>query len=153
MKTSDLIERIQSCYSRGLPNLRPHDWAEDRFFIAVREKLPDYVVQNWTQFDYSCCNSFAIQKDSAPATYRAFLWISFVAPIYRLFIETRIRISAEKAESDFTASAETIRAWLDRKGFDALSDEQGETVVPGVTLSLSESATIGKCLFHDYEAL
>ena len=50
-----------------------------------------------------------------------------------------------------TRFAENVRSFFEDRGFTGVADEELTHIVENVHLELADLATVGKCLFDDYE--
>jgi len=145
------VDKIRVSYRSTIPDGYALGWSEDRYLAALKKRLPDYQIDNFTSFDYAVCNTYELNVQAELRSYIATLKISFIVDCYVLYIGHLKRISASDAQTHFAPIAKSIHQLLDGGGFQEIQTEVLDVVVPGVTLNLAPQATIGKCLFDDYE--
>ena len=159
LELAHLITAIGERFRNSPPNGLLLGWREDRYFDEVRGCCPGCTVVNETSFDYSRCNTFQIRPQSLTDQwiYELSVNISFVAAAYTIHW-TKYSPDARRGRVVDTADVEVaqnpaaaVRRMLKMEGFTEIPGEWLESLVAGVDLELAESATLGKCLFNDYE--
>ena len=123
-----------------------------------RRRIPGKVVNN-TDFNYSCCNSFDFEPPTKAQEDRYLLTakFSFVSAAYSIHVTKYSQNKREGcvvAETDNVATfllSKLIREFAGEQGFQEIDGTMHDLVIDGVFLELSEVATLGKCLFDDFE--
>lgn len=160
MKTTDqLVFEVRKKFAESRPNGVVLEWDENRFFLPLKELFENCKVVNCTDFNYSYCNSYEIEPIPQPQEYDYVLTFktSFVLDVYSLHIArySKDRKSGQVVKDDeYAALLPTIskvRLFAERQGFQEVNGRDQDVIVDGVSLELSGVATLGKCLFDDFE--
>lgn len=157
-----LVDAVRKAFSPRPPNGWLLGWDRERYFREfVRASAPARAT-NHTSFDYAFCNHFeADLRDSGDAEYLTFtVRISFIADVYSIHWTTYGdggKVGHVVPTPTTEAAVELhkrIDQWLQTTTLAPLPDEWFELQVSGVQLELAGviGATLGKCLFEDYES-
>lgn len=156
---SILIGDIQRKFSNGCPNGFLLEWDANRFFQDLLSLFLGFKVTNDTDFNYSYCNSFDIElgKNNEGKIFVLTLKISFIIDAYTVHI-TRYS-SNQRAGNvisiegclEYSGAVEKVRSFMEAQGFIEVQDDDMAHFVENVELELAERATVGKCLFDDFE--
>lgn len=134
-------------------------WDEDRFMESVKRICRDSKVVNNTDFNYSYCNCFDIESNlnhdehDFVVTFKT----SLVADAYSLHVTrySKNRRSGKVVQEDecdeLLSVVANLREFAHQQGLREISCAEHDIVVAGVSLELSDVATLGKCLFDDFE--
>ncbi len=160
MKSTDqLVQEVRKQFGESCPNGTLLAWNENRFFPSLTKLCAECKVNNCTDFNYSYCNSFEIEPS---VTLKEHVYIvtfktSFVLDVYSLHV-TRYskdrrhgKVVREQECADLMPIMETIRQFAEREGFQELRSTDHDVIIDGISLELSDVATLGKCLFDDFE--
>lgn len=153
-----LIREIQRKYSGSYPNGIMDSWDLERYSQHFAQLFSNYEVLNQTDFNYSYCNSYDVILGAGKETTSNILTIkaSFIYDAYSLHI-TRY---SEKLNgkvipldlcSEFKNEVDTVRIFFESRGFREIQADEMDVEINGIELELSEVATVGKCLFDDFE--
>ncbi len=154
-----IIELIQEVFDQSTPNGVLLGWNENRFMEPISRICSGTKLVNNTDFNYSNCNSFDIELDPSYDEHlcRITFKASFVADAYSLHV-TRYakdqrsgKVVPEDECEQLVLVIERLRKFADQKELREISCLEHDMVVAGVSLELSKVATIGKCLFDDFE--
>jgi hypothetical protein len=157
--TEQLVLGIQEIFGKSRPNGILLGWDKNRFFSSLRELCADCTVVNDTDFNYSYCNSFEIvsntnrQEHDYVITFKT----SFVLDVYSLHVtryspdRKRSKVVSEHECTELIPILQRIRNFAEKQYLQEISSSDHDVVVDGVSLELSEVATVGKCLFDDFE--
>ncbi|MDP1560254.1 MAG: hypothetical protein Q8M16_02545 [Pirellulaceae bacterium] len=155
---TELIKTVQAFFHFGIPNGHLLGWDPDRLFHRFRKRFEGYHVANYTDFNYSYCNSFQIEPQYGNGDcYVLTAKFSFVAPVYSVHStkysdsKTRGFVVPETSDPTMRLLTGLVHQFATHEGFALLSPEMSNIVVDDVKLELSDIATLGKCLFDDYE--
>lgn len=153
-----LLKDVQTSFQFGIPNAIKLGWDPNRLFDEFKNRFSAHSVFNCTDFNYSFCNRFEIEPQyEGPICYTLTARFSFIAPVYSVhstkYVASKTRGCVVPETSDRTMSFLTglIHEFANSKGFSVFTSEMSDIAVEGVALELSEVATLGKCLFEDYE--
>lgn len=157
--TSMLIRDIQRKFSNGCPNGYLLGWDVNRFFKPLLSLFAGFRVINETDFNYSYCNSYDIELGIGEDEKIYFLTLkaSFIADIYTVHVtgysknKRRGKVVDVMKFPEYEKQIERARSFMNGQGFMEILDEDMELVVESVDLELAEHATLGKCLFDDFE--
>ena len=156
---NNLVAAVQEMFRDSCPNGSKLGWDRNRFFYCLVNLCTDCKVMNCTDFNYSYCNSFEIepnigwQEHSYVLTFK----ISFVSDVYSLHVTkySKDRKTGKVVEeSECAALIPTIavvRQFAANSEFLEMQVKDHDVIVAEVLLELSDIATLGKCLFDDYE--
>ena len=157
--TDELVLTVRKIFGESCPNGIILDWDEDRFFPPLTRLCADCRVVNDTDFNYSYCNSFEIEpiadlrEHVCVVTFKA----SFILDVYSLHLtkysEDRRHgeVVVELEHAELIPIVEKIRRFAEEQGFQEISETDHDVVIDGISLELSDVATLGKCLFDDFE--
>lgn len=154
-----LLEDIQKKFSNGCPNGFLLGWDVNRFFQSIQSLFAGFKVTNDTSFDYSYCNSYVIElgKNADEEIFVLTLKISFIIDAYTLHL-TRYssnkrtgKVISFESFSEYSMVVEKVKCFMEEQGFIEIQHNDMECLVNNVELELSEQATLGKCLFDDFE--
>lgn len=159
MTRDELISEIQRKFKNSSPSGMVLGWDRNRFYDLLLPLFVGYNIKNQTDFNYSYCNSFDIEmhtRRSFGRFCRVTLQISFIVDAYIVYHTAHSKgkkrgkgIPSERI-SEAQLHIEKIKQFMKQKGFQEINDEF-DTIVPNVELELAEIATIGKCLFDDFQ--
>jgi hypothetical protein len=157
--TATLIQQVQSAFQFGRPNGLELNWNPNRFFSGLTRLCTDCQVANSTDFNYSYCNSFDIEPAEREGHCRYVMTakFSFVAPAYSVHVtkyswdKKRGSVVPETENEEMLRLTKLVRQFAAQNGFQEVDGTDHEIVLDGITLELSEVATLGKCLFDDFE--
>ena len=154
------IQKIKEVFHDGVPNGWLLQWDSDRYSNELKDLALDLEFSNGTSFDYAFCNTYYLYHPSQETeNYEmATIDISFVVNAYQVFWtqysnhgKTGKVISSPSSEKSQIIEKK-IRLFLEKNGFTECLVEWSEIKIKGIKLELSdEEATLGKCLFIDYE--
>lgn len=160
MKSTDrFIQTVRTAFQFGPPNGLELNWDSKRFFSDLKKICTDCRVVNNTDFNYSYCNSFNIEPTEAEGDVRHVLTakFSFVAPAYSVHVtkysmdKKSGRVIDEAEHPTMLRLAAFVRQFAAQEGFQEVDGKDHDIVVDGARLELSDVATLGKCLFDDFE--
>jgi len=154
-----LIADIEKAFSEGPPNGFLLGWQRDRFFPSLQSSFRDCAVTNDTDYNYSYCNSFEIEPDPSgkEGNLVITLKMSHVADVYSVHVT---KYSRDKRRGNVVPCGvdpivselcERVHQFAADKGFQEIDERLTDMKIPGVDLELAEEATVGKCLFDDFE--
>ena len=154
-----MIQEIQDVFSNSRPNGFILGWDTNRYFASLTNICGDYVVYNNTDFNYSYCNCFEFKPKVSLGEhdYVITFKISFILDAYSLHV-TRYSTGGKTGEvvsehdcGGMRSAIGKIRRFANKNGLQEITAAEQEIVIDGVALELSEVATLGKCLFDDFE--
>ena len=154
-----VIQKIKNAFSRGVPNGLLLGWQQNRHYDDIVHIAKPYRVTNDTDFNYSFCNSYNVDFncDSSNYVYVITLKISFIADVYSIHV-TRYTRDKKKGrlihvfpDAGLSILMQTVHGCMQDKGFVVLKNESLDLELDDLELELAEVATIGKCLFDDFE--
>ena len=154
-----LVEDVRRAFRFGIPNGLKLNWNADRFFPQIKRICEKCHVVNGTDFNYSYCNSFDVEPTEMEGGNRYVLNVkfSFIAPAYSIHTTKYSRdkklgrVVQESERPAILSLAHSVRDFAKQAGFQEVDGRSHDIVVDGVQLELSEVATLGKCLFDDFE--
>lgn len=162
MKTSQFkneLQIIRDKFKNGPPNGYNLAWNENRFWDELKKAVNPHKVINTTSFDYSFCNSYEIEINSAfsIASRRLIIHISFIMDVYEVywtqqaFLKEPQVVKSHQNKKDFHIENQ-IHQLLGSHNFVEVSDALYDTKLTDIKLELSEpeNITVGKCLFNDH---
>jgi hypothetical protein len=154
----DLIRAVQNSFQSGVPNGFVLGWNPDRLFDKFKMFFSEYCVFNCTDFNYSFCNRFEIEPAyQGDVCYTVTAKFSFIAPVYSVHStkywnsKSEGCVVPETEDSTICFLTQAVCEFAKKEGFVEFVSEMNKILVEGVALELSEDATLGKCLFEDYE--
>ena len=153
------VERVEAAFAEGPPNGWLLGWDEKRFERDLRQLADSAPVFNATSFDYAFCNKYEVEirETSGEVYWILTIRISYIVDAYTLhWTEYR---TTETGRVVGTPSIEACRRtesavlqFLSQVGCSDVSDNWYRHRIPGIRLELGGTeATLGKCLFEDYE--
>lgn len=153
-----IIREVQVRYSEGCPNGILLRWDIDRFYQDLLKIFSDYKVSNETDFNYSYCNSYDVflRKDEKSRSWVLTIKASFIYDAFTLHI-TRYKSSRGGDVvplhqcAEFASAITRARSFFSAKGFREINASEMGIEIKGVNLELAKVATVGKCLFDDFE--
>ena len=156
---SMLVENIQRKFSNGCPNGFLLGWDVNRFFKSLLSLFVGFKVINDTDFNYSYCNSYDIELGTGEDGKMFILTLkaSFIADTYTIHVT---KYSKNKRSGkvihieeyrEYAGEVVKARSFMEEQGFIEILDDDMELFVENVDLELAERATVGKCLFDDFE--
>lgn len=153
------INTVREKFSNGVPNGWLLNWDSERFSKELKELSNEFEFINSTSFDYAFCNSYNLFFPSqASENYEmATIEISFIVDAYQIFwteyfdYGKRGKVIPATTSKKSKAVEIRIRSFLNEKGFTDCLLDWSEINIQNIQLELSEKATLGKCLFVDYE--
>lgn len=153
-----IIREAQVRYSKGCPNGILLRWETDRFYQDLVEIFSDYKVSNETDFNYSYCNSYDVflGKDEKSRSWILTIKASFICDAFTLHI-TRYKnprggdVVPIHQCGEFASAVVKVRNFFNDKGFREIDTFEMDVEIEGVNLELAKVATVGKCLFDDFE--
>ena len=153
-----IVGAIQARYSKAYPNGILERWDLNRFYQDLIEIFPDYKITNETDFNYSYCNSFDIRRrqDECKNIYVLTVKVSFIYDAYTMHITAyanhRIGHVVPIPEyGKYSYEVERVRRFFNERGYREIQPDEMGIEVRGVALELAGVATVGKCLFDDFE--
>jgi len=159
MENDELIDEIKKMYLDGRPNGFLLEWDVNRFFEELVLLFIDHKVSNDTDFNYSFCNSYniALGNTSDNEKYVLTVKASFIADSYIVHITRYSKskrngkvVSIEECQ-EYASELALVREFMTKKGFVETPRNMIDLHVDGIELELAELATLGKCLYDDYE--
>ncbi len=157
-----LSEVVREAFAPAPPNGWLLGWNRERYFREFAGAAAPARATNHTSFDYAFCTHFdADLQDSGDAEYLTLtVRISFIADVYSIHWTTygdggKVGNVVSTPRSEAAVELQTrIEQWLQGAALARLPDEWFELQVSGVQLELAGAtgATLGKCLFEDYES-
>jgi len=159
MHSENSIESIQNAFSNGCPNGALLGWDANRFYESLTKLFYEFSISNETDFNYSYCNSYdiAVGNGEQGENFVITVKISFIIDAYRMQLTEYSKDKKSGKVIDFedlnegTRFAENVRSFFEDRGFTEVADEELTHIVENVHLELADLATVGKCLFDDYE--
>lgn len=158
-QVEQILLEVKSAFKVAPPNGDILGWDRERYYKDFARLAEICKVSNDTDFNYSFCNSynaeFKTNKDSY--IYVVTVKISFITNVYSIHVTQYSRdkksgkVVSVYPHLELTLLIKKITSYLLGKGFMALKAEWADLKVNGVSLELSEEATLGKCLFDDFE--
>lgn len=154
-----VVSEIKRAFKDSPPNGFLLGWDSDRYYDSLKALCHTCRVTNDTDFNYSFCNSyeFVPELGSVAHVYTITVKLSFIVPAYTLHV-TKYSVNKKTGKVVFGPDvprevemlSETVREYIETKGFQEIGNEEMDEEVPGVELELADQATIGKCLFDDF---
>lgn len=154
-----IVSLVQSTFGYSFRNVSKHDWDRNRFFHSLVKLCGGCKIVNGTDFNYSYCNTFEIEPKVQPDEYSYVLTFktSFVADVYSLHV-TRYskdrstgKVVSENELPTLIPTIAILRQFAVAAKFQEMEGSDHDIIVEGVSLELSDVATLGKCLFDDFE--
>jgi hypothetical protein len=154
----ELTKAVQDSFKSGVPNGIALGWDRGRLFCKFKKRFSNFTVFNDTDFNYSFCNRFEIELlNEGKTSYTVTARFSFIAPVYSVHATQYCssksigHVISESEDSTVLLLTREVCEFAKSEGFVRFKSEMSSIIVEGVTLELSEYATLGKCLFEDYE--
>jgi len=151
---NELINKVKITFAQGTPSGILLHWDEKRFLAEISEIVQPMQAQNETDFNYAFCNRYSIDDNSDQEHYIG-LWISCIADVFSLSPIRRINNKTSNIENSpkpyLHEKLEEIQQFFTNKNFFIFPESWDKIVIPEITLELSKVATLGKCLFEDFE--
>ena len=158
IELSSVIEKIHLKYSDSYPNGIQAGWDMNRFFKALILIFSGYKLTNQTDFNYSFCNSYdvVLDKNTDGSSSMLTIKVSYICDVFSLHMtrhgnRRKTQFVPLNSCNEFKNKAELARAFLIDKGFREIQPEEMDVEIDGIELELAEIATVGKCLFDDFE--
>ncbi len=154
-----LIIDIQKKFSNGCPNALLLGWDRNRFFQIFLSLFVGFKVINETDFNYSYCNSYEIElgKNVCDEIFILTLKVSFIVDAYTIHVtkyssnrRTGVVIPYEEC-LEYVDEIGKAKTFLEGKEFIEIQDNEMDIFLENIDLELAEKATVGKCLFDDFE--
>lgn len=155
----DWISTVKSKFGDGCPNGFLLEWDANRFYSSIIEICRKCKVINQTDFNYAYCNTYVIRPGTKTGNfiYELTLNISFIVDAFS-FHWTRYTpnlkkggvISTNEIEVEYDPTDSLIE-FLEKNQYQEVQPDWFDLNIDDVQLELAEEATLGKCLFHDYE--
>lgn len=153
------LSAIRERFHEGPPNGWLLGWDQCRFMSEIVGASAGAIVTNYTSFDYSFCNTYEVTPGEHHECHDALtVRISFIVDAFALHWtctpckESSARVVATPHTPLALRIEAQIRQALETRGFEAVPAPEHDRPVPGVALELAgDRATLGKCLFDDYE--
>lgn len=156
---ADWIKTIQTQFKKGCPNGNLLEWDRNRYSASIKRVSKKCKVINQTDFNYAYCNTYEIRPKSLNEKYiyELTLSISFIVNAF-VYHWTRYTLDMKKGkvipiseiEVEYDPTDELIKL-MKEYGYTEVVSEWFDRQIENVQLELAENATLGKCLFHDYE--
>lgn len=158
VELASIIEEIQRSYSESYPNGLLEGWDTKRFSQILELIFSDCKFSNQTDFNYSNCNSYDVELgESEDDGYLVLtIKISYICDAFSLHVIRYINrkcggvIPLHNCNEYLDKMVATRNVFLG-KGFREIKPDEMDIEVEGVELELAEVATVGKCLFDDFE--
>lgn len=156
----ELVMKVRNVFGESPPNGILLGWDEDRFYASLSMLCRDCRVVNETDFNYSYCNSFQLEPNHSVRDHDYVLTFktSFVADAFSVHV-TRYtkdrkqgKVVGENECPELLPALETVRRFAEESGFQEVDGLAQDIVIEGVSLELGDPATLGKCLFDDFES-
>jgi hypothetical protein len=157
-----LVEAVQKAFSPLPPNGWLLAWNCERYFREFARAAAPARATNHTSFDYAFCNHFEAElRGSGDAEHLTLtVRISFIADVYSIHWTTyrdggKVGHVVPRPVTDSSVDLQKrIEQWLGTTALARLPDEWFELQLSEVQLELAgvTGATLGKCLFEDYES-
>jgi len=159
MSSEISIENIQNAFSDGCPNGSLLGWDANRFYEPLVKIFNGLSVSNETDFNYSYCNSYdiALSTGTQGEIFIVTIKVSFIIDAYRMQLteyskdKKAGRVIEFEGLSDSLYFVDNVRSFFADRGFIEIADEALNNKIEDVQLELADVATVGKCLFDDYE--
>ena len=160
MKSTDqLVLEVRKIFGESCPDGNLLAWDENRFLPSLTKLCTDCKVVNSTDFNYSYCNSFEIESNvNLPEhVYILTFKTSFILEAYSLHVtrysmdRKRGKVVAEDECVELTPIIGIVKQFAEKEGLQEIGDTDHDVVIDGISLELSDVATLGKCLFDDFE--
>ena len=154
-----IVTLVQNTFGHSYRNVNKLNWDRNRFFQSVVKHCRGCKIANSTDFNYSFCNTFEVEPKIQPDEHSYVLTFktSFVADVYSLHVTQYSKdrkagkVVAEDELPTLVPIIATVRQFAADAGFQEMNGGDHDIIVEGVSLELSDVATLGKCLFDDFE--
>ena len=155
----DWISIVKNKFGDGCPNGFLLEWDVNRYHSSIKEICRNCKVTNQTDFNYAYCNTYEIRPETRNTKfiYELTLNISFIVDAFSLHwtkYTTNLKkggvISSNEIEVEYDPTDGLIK-FLEKNEYQEVKSDWFEINIDDVQLELAEKATLGKCLFHDYE--
>lgn len=158
IELNSIIEEIQRKYSDSYPNGLLAGWDMNRFFQTLVLIFSGCKLSNQTDFNYSYCNSYdvVLGKSTDGSSFILTIKASYIYDAFSLHVTQYVsRRGGEVVPlqncNEFIDKVELARDFFVDKGFREIQPDEMDVEIDGVDLELAEVATVGKCLFDDFE--
>lgn len=158
MNAVQIVSKIREAFSQGVPNGFLLDWDRERFYSSLVREFKGCRVINDTDFNYSFCNTYELDGlGSSKEDYVITIKISFVADAYTVYVtkywdsRRKGKVVPDELVPEIGCSVSDVKIFFKKMGFEEVDGEMMDVEIPDVQLELAETATIGKCLFDDFE--
>lgn len=151
-----ILTQVKTAFAKSPPSGFLLQWDRSRFFQELAQAFPEYKVTNHTDFNYSFCNSYEIEPPPiiSNRVHVVTLKMSFIADAFSLHV-TEYTVDRRRgrvvSEQTCQAAIDIARAFARERRFVEIARKDDGLRIDGVSLELSEVATLGKCLFDDFE--
>lgn len=152
-----LVADIQKMFFDGCPNGFLLKWDVNRFFQSLVSLFAGFKVINETDFNYSYCNSYEIELAENGEIFILTLKASFIADAYTVHLtkySSNRRRGIVVPYEEYPEYAEEIKkskAFFKENNFVEVENDEIDSFVENIDLELADRATVGKCLFDDFE--
>ena len=155
---NSMILQVQEAFKNGCPNGIILAWDRDRLFHDLEQVCRGFKVTNYTDFNYSYCNTFDIEPigDSSDYIYVVTFKVSFVCDAYSVHVtkyskdRRRGEVVSENECASLVPILAVVRGFAEDRGFCEITGQDHDIVIEGIDLELSDVATLGKCIFDDF---
>lgn len=157
MNRQEITAAVKARFRKKIPNGYTLGWDEARHYASFTKAVLPYELSNQTTFDYSFCNTFAVDiaGERGNHHWRLTIQLSFILPVYCVYwneYQSTGQQFASASPEDRQALEQRARKTAESLGFTEFPSEWHDDPVEGVSLELAdaENVTLYKCLFLDH---
>ena len=171
-ETEQFVLEVKKKFGEARPRGDLLGWDLNRFFSSFTRICTYCRVNNCTDLNYSYCNSYEIEPETQPQEFDYVLTFktSFIVDAYSYHVTRysknrrngrviNLPDCGEVAEFSDVSTAQkaikqalnAIEQFVQQNGFREVDEHDQDIVIDGVSLELSDVATLGRCLFDDFE--